>query len=62
MKEIAVSVVVQADELPTKPYFSEPLARKRLVGQIAKRDDERQGWYEKTGLSWKPDKQSILVG
>ncbi|MBD2364641.1 type III-B CRISPR-associated protein Cas10/Cmr2 [Anabaena minutissima FACHB-250] len=53
------SVVVQADELPTQPYFSEPLARKRLVGQIAKRDEDRQNWYDKTGLTWKPDKQSI---
>lgn len=53
------STVCQAEELPTQPYFSEPLARKRLVGQIAKRDDDQQRWYDKTDLSWKPDKQSI---
>ena len=53
------STVCQAEQLPAKPYFSEALARKRLVGQITKRDDARQGWYDKTGLTWKPDKQSI---
>ena len=46
------SAVIRADELPNNPWFSESLARKRLVGQIAKRDDTSKHWYEKAGFDW----------
>jgi CRISPR-associated protein Cmr2 len=44
-------------------YFSEPLARKRLVGQIAKKKkentEELRDWYTKLKLDWEPDPKSI---
>jgi CRISPR-associated protein Cmr2 len=43
-----------AKGLPGDPWFSEPLARKRLVGQITKRYEELKQWYEDSGLTWKP--------
>ncbi|MEH1850839.1 MAG: type III-B CRISPR-associated protein Cas10/Cmr2 [Nostoc sp.] len=38
--------------LPGDPWFSEASARKRLVGQIAKRDNSSTKWYENTGFKW----------
>ena len=43
-----------AKGLPGDPWFSESLARKRLVGQITKRYEESKKWYEDSGLTWKP--------
>lgn len=43
-----------AKGLPGDPWFSEASARKRLVGQIAKRDDISQQWYQDAGLDWQP--------
>lgn len=40
-------------ELPNSSFLSEPLARKRLVGEIAKRESSR-AWYDNTNLEWKP--------
>ena len=56
------SAVVQAKRspddpskgLPGDPWFSEPLARKRLVGQKAKREDSSERWYRETGFEWEP--------
>lgn len=39
--------------LPGEPWFSEVSARKRIVGQIAKRDTSRT-WYEQLGFTWEP--------
>lgn len=47
------SAITQAQALPGAPYFSETLARKHLIGQIAKRDSS-QSWYDQTGLAWHP--------
>jgi CRISPR-associated protein Cmr2 len=47
------SSVIQAEELPNKPWFSEASARKRLVGQIAKVDIYRD-WYTNAGFTWNP--------
>lgn len=49
------SAIMQA-RLPNEPYFSEPLARKRFVGQIAKRDKKTPKWYQ---LEWQPDEGEI---
>ncbi len=41
--------------LPGDPSFSEPLARKRIIGQKAKREDKQgQQWYEDLHLDWRP--------
>jgi CRISPR-associated protein Cmr2 len=45
------SAIFQAKELGDQPRMSEALARKRLIGQVAKRDANRQ-WYEKVGFDW----------
>lgn len=45
--------------LPGDPWFSEASARKRLVGQIAKRDNSSQKWYEETALVWQPGEDAI---
>lgn len=51
------SAIGQAAQLPGEPSFSEPLARKRIAGQIAKRERE-QRWYEDfrqaQGITWVP--------
>jgi CRISPR-associated protein Cmr2 len=39
--------------LPDNPYFSETLARKRIVGQLSKNEKE-QKWYDNLGLAWEP--------
>lgn len=40
--------------LPNEPWFSEASARKRLMGQITKRElnGEAPSWWEKSGLEW----------
>ncbi|MBD2137686.1 type III-B CRISPR-associated protein Cas10/Cmr2 [Anabaena sp. FACHB-1237] len=46
--------------LPGDPWFSEASARKRLVGQITKRDNSNQQWYEETGLTWQPGSKEAV--
>jgi CRISPR-associated protein Cmr2 len=48
------SAIAQVKVLPGKPWYSESIARKRLVGQIAKSDSSR-AWYGKLNLPWKPN-------
>lgn len=50
--------VFQATELGDQPLMSEALARKRLAGQIAKRDGNLQ-WYNRIGFDWKSKESSI---
>lgn len=53
------SAIVQVTELPGEPLFSETLARKRLMGQISKKEvpeGELPEWYKKTKLEWEPGK------
>ena len=40
-------------EFPNSSFLSEPLARKRLVGEIAKRESSH-AWYNKASLEWRP--------
>lgn len=40
-------------ELPNSRFMSEPLARKRLVGEIAKRESSHT-WYDNANLEWRP--------
>ncbi|MBW4555689.1 MAG: type III-B CRISPR-associated protein Cas10/Cmr2 [Trichormus sp. ATA11-4-KO1] len=46
------SAIMDVD-LPNSSFLSEPLARKRLVGEIAKRESSH-AWYDKANLKWKP--------
>ncbi|MGH8000185.1 MAG: type III-B CRISPR-associated protein Cas10/Cmr2 [Brasilonema sp.] len=48
------SAVMKAEGLPNAPWFSEALARKRIVGQIAKQDDSSKVWYDNAGFDWQP--------
>ncbi len=48
------SAVLQAD-LPNSPWYSEPSARKRIMGQITKRDDASQHWYQSLRSRWNPN-------
>lgn len=50
--------IFQAEELGDQPRMSESLARKRLAGQIAKREGNLQ-WYDKIGFDWKSKESSI---
>ncbi|MGI0485039.1 type III-B CRISPR-associated protein Cas10/Cmr2 [Pantanalinema rosaneae CENA516] len=51
------SAIGQATRLPGEPWFSEPVARKRIAGQRAKRERE-QRWYEEfrqaQEIEWMP--------
>ncbi|MEH2138248.1 type III-B CRISPR-associated protein Cas10/Cmr2 [Nostoc sp.] len=40
-------------ELPNSRSLSEPLARKRLIGEIAKRESSH-AWYDNANLEWRP--------
>lgn len=40
------SAIYRAQGLPDTPWLSEPLARKRLMGQITKRDDALVSWWK----------------
>lgn len=40
--------------LPGDPWLSESLARKRVVGQQAKRDEQNTEWYKSCKFNWKP--------
>ncbi len=44
---------IMTAELPNTRFLSEPLARKRLVGEVAKRESSH-AWYNNAGLEWKP--------
>ncbi len=53
------SAILHVTELPGEPWFSETLARKRLMGQISKREfpeGQLPEWYRKAKLAWKPGK------
>jgi CRISPR-associated protein Cmr2 len=45
--------------LPGDPWFSEASARKRLVGQIAKRDNSCKKWYKQAGFEWEPSEETL---
>jgi CRISPR-associated protein Cmr2 len=49
------SAIAQVKLLPDEPWYSESAARKRLVGQIAKREDITDNWYQKLELQWRPN-------
>jgi CRISPR-associated protein Cmr2 len=51
------SAIVQINELPNQPYLSESLVRKRITGQIAKREvfqDRLPSWFTNLNLQWQP--------
>lgn len=48
------SAVIRVEELPKSPWFSEALARKRIVGQQTKLENkDRQKWFRQAGFSWR---------
>lgn len=49
------SAVMKAESLPKEPWFSEASARKRIVGQISKREDSFKNWYFQAGFDWEPN-------
>ncbi len=51
------SAVLQANGLPDSPWYSEPSARKRIIGQIAKREQrpQFQPWYDSLKSRWHPN-------
>jgi CRISPR-associated protein Cmr2 len=46
---------LRAEDLPNKPWHSESSARKRIIGQIAKRDNANQAWYQPLRSRWNPN-------
>lgn len=46
------SAVGQVNSLPNAPWLSEVTARKRLVGQRAKREDQSNAWFRQAGFGW----------
>lgn len=47
------SAVYQITDLPSQPWVSEPLARKRRIGEIAKQETAAdRGWYAKIDPTW----------
>ncbi|MGB5962491.1 MAG: type III-B CRISPR-associated protein Cas10/Cmr2 [Coleofasciculaceae cyanobacterium] len=55
------SAILRVTELPGEPWFSETLARKRLMGQISNRQNNEQQWYYETGLEWQPGRVESWV-
>ncbi|MUG98261.1 type III-B CRISPR-associated protein Cas10/Cmr2 [Scytonema sp. UIC 10036] len=49
------NAVIKAQGLPKEPWFSEALARKRIVGQQTKLENQQsQRWYRRSGFDWRP--------
>jgi CRISPR-associated protein Cmr2 len=51
------SAIVQVEDLPENPKLSEALARKRIVGQIAKQEvfqENLPSWFKNLNLEWQP--------
>ncbi|MEH1932745.1 MAG: type III-B CRISPR-associated protein Cas10/Cmr2 [Nostoc sp.] len=51
------SAIVQVNELPDIPKLSETVARKRIIGQIAKREvfqENLPAWFRNLHLNWQP--------
>jgi CRISPR-associated protein Cmr2 len=47
------SAVKQITDLPSKPWVSEPLARKRRIGEVTKQESAlERGWYESIDPDW----------
>lgn len=46
--------VSQAKQLPGEPWFSDATARKRIVGQIVKRESQRTDWFTQGNFDWNP--------
>lgn len=46
------SAACQVKVLPSSPWVSETTARKRLVGQKAKREKQSEDWFNQAGFSW----------
>jgi CRISPR-associated protein Cmr2 len=55
------TAVMKAEGIPNAPWFSETLARKRLVGLIAKRDDSYPDWYNQAGFDWQPGQKIYII-
>ncbi|MDX2240624.1 MAG: type III-B CRISPR-associated protein Cas10/Cmr2 [Leptolyngbyaceae cyanobacterium bins.302] len=56
------SAVFQIEDLPSKPWVSEPLARKRKIGELTKQESaEDRKWYTKTCLKWGAEAPSSWV-
>jgi CRISPR-associated protein Cmr2 len=52
----------KSEHLPNEPNLSESLARKKLIGQIAKREkfqDHLPKWYLESKLDWNPLKELV---
>jgi CRISPR-associated protein Cmr2 len=48
------SAVTQITELPSRPWVSEPLARKRRLGEVTKQESATErGWYERIDPTWR---------
>lgn len=54
------SAVMRVGELPDEPNFSESLARKRLVGNIAKRSNLSNDWYYYRRFTWQPGEKIYI--
>ncbi|MBW4614418.1 MAG: type III-B CRISPR-associated protein Cas10/Cmr2 [Desmonostoc vinosum HA7617-LM4] len=54
------SAVMRVGELPGEPNFSESLARKRLVGNIAKRSNISNNWYYYRKFTWQPGEKIYI--
>lgn len=46
------SAITQVKVLPDEPQFSDTLARKRIVGQLVKRQGSSQQWYRSNDFCW----------
>ena len=48
------SAATQITELPSRPWVSEPLARKRRLGEVTKQESAAErGWYERIDPTWR---------
>jgi CRISPR-associated protein Cmr2 len=52
------SAVLRADRLPNAPWHSEASARKRLMGQITKKEQSPQSWYDSLKTRWSSQQSS----
>lgn len=54
--------ITQVSDIPSEPYLSEALVRKRIMGQITKREvspNNLPDWFKNLNLEWQPNTISV---
>jgi CRISPR-associated protein Cmr2 len=54
------SAIARVEKLPSRPKVSSTSARKRIVGQLSKREDTTAQWFTPLDLDWQPNSSEFI--